>query len=182
MQKQEIKQEEYTIYILANELHEYVIEFIKLLANTYKAVSVVTKHMQTLQNIEEEILEKTGTIITGMNNKKKSLAKAKLMINIDFPEEFLNQYVIYENAIIIDIPGNTKINKKRFNGIIIEDYCISMKHKEEYSIEETLFYTKDLYEAEFYKKQPYVYVREKIKRDGVMITELYTKNGKSLII
>ena len=36
-----------------------------------------------------------------MNNKKKSLAKAQIIVNIDFPSEIINQYVICENATII---------------------------------------------------------------------------------
>ena len=38
-----------------------------------------------------------------MNNKKKSLAKAQIVINADFTNELLNQYNICENGIIIDL-------------------------------------------------------------------------------
>ena len=175
--KQEIKREETTVHILANDISENVIGFIKLLTENYKTISVVTKHSEKLRKIENQILEETGTAITVMNNKRKSLLKAKFIINIDFPEEFINQYSIYENAIILDVFGNTKIRKKRFNGIVISDYDICIKNKEEYMIEEDLFYQKDLYEAEFYKKQPYLYVREKIKKDGMKISALYSLNG-----
>ncbi len=177
LEKQEVKREETTVHILANDINENVIGFIKLLTENYKTISIVTKHSEKLRKIENQILEETGTAITVMNNKRKSLLKAKIIINIDFPEEFINQYSIYENAIILDIFGNTKITKKRFNGIVISDYDICIKNKEEYMSEEDLFYQKDLYEAEFYKKQPYLYVREKIKKDGIKISALYSLNG-----
>ncbi len=177
LQGQNMKKEETIIHILVNDINENMIQLLNLLTKTYKSICVVTKHVQKLQKIEQQILDETGTVITVMNNKKKSLSKAKIIVNIDFPEEFVNQYIIYENAVILDIQGNTKIRKKRYNGIILQNYEINIKRKEEYEIEEELFYVRDLYEAEFYKKQPYQFVREKIKKDGIKIASVYGKNG-----
>ncbi len=173
---QEIK-EESSVHLLVNDITENVIDFIKLLTKKYKTICVVTKHIEKLNKIENQILEENGTAIITMNNKRKSLSKAKIIINIDFPEEFINQYTIYENAIILDICGNTRIKKKRFSGEVIANYEIAVKNKTEYAIEEKLFSEKDLYEAEFYKKQPYMYVREKIKKDGIEIVALYSQKG-----
>ena len=174
--KKEIKPEETTIHILANDFTETVIENIKRLAQNHKHVAIITKNISKMKKIEEQILEGTGSMITVMNNKKKSLAKAQLIINFDFPTELLKQYAIFEDSTIIDITRNIKILKKRFNGVIITNYEIAFKNKSEYKIDEKLFFTRDLYEAEFYKNQPYKYVREKIKRDGIYIRNLYTKN------
>ena len=174
--KKEIKPEETTIHILANDFTETVIENIKRLAQNHKHVAIITKNISKMKKIEEQILEGTGSMITVMNNKKKSLAKAQLIINFDFPTELLKQYAIFEDSTIIDITRNIKILKKRFNGVIITNYEIDFKNKSEYKIDEKLFFTRDLYEAEFYKNQPYKYVREKIKRDGIYIRNLYTKN------
>lgn len=180
LEKQEIKKEESIVHILVNDINENVIGFIKLLTETYKTIAIVTKHREKLRKIENQILEETGTAIIVMNNKRKSLLKAKFIINIDFPEEFINQYSIYENAIILDVLGNTRIRKKRFNGIVISNYEITVSNKAEYEIEEKLFFQKDLYEAEFYKKQPYIYVRDKIKKDRIKISALYSLNGSIL--
>lgn len=174
--KKELEPEETTIHILANDFTEVVIENIKKLAQNHKHVAIITKNISKMKKIEEQILEKTGSMITVMNNKKKSLAKAQLIINFDFPTELLKQYAIFEDSTIIDITRNIKILKKRFNGVIITNYEIDFKNKSEYKIDEKLFFTRDLYEAEFYKNQPYKYVREKIKRDGIYIRNLYTKN------
>ncbi len=176
LRKKEQKEEETTIHILVNDINDNVISMIKLFSKTYKTLCIVTKHTEKLKKAEEQILEETGTMITVMNNKRKSLAKATIIINVDFPEEFVNQYIIEENATILDIPGNTTIKKKRFNGKVIVDYDIFVEHKQEYKEEEKFFLSKDLYEAEFYKKQPYDCVREKIKKDGIHITFLYTKH------
>ena len=169
--KKELKPEETTIHILVNDFTEIAIENIKKLAKNHKHIAIITKNISKMKNIEEQILEETGAIITVMNNKKRSLAKAKIVINIDFPTELLKQYTLYEESIIIDLTQNIKIVKKRFNGIIITN-------KQIYKKEDELFFTRDLYEAEFYKNQPYKYVREKIKRDGIQIKNLYTKNQK----
>lgn len=174
--KKNIIPEETTIHILTNDFTEVVIENIKKLAKSHKHVAVITKNISKIKKIEEQILEETGSMITVMNNKKKGLAKAQLIINFDFPTELLKQYVIYEDSIIVDITRNIDSLKKRFNGFIVANYEIDFKNKSEYKIDDKLFFARDLYEAEFYKNQPYKYVREKIKKDGIYIKSLYTKN------
>ena len=180
LKKQNTQVSETTIHLLANDINENVINLIKLLATQYKTISIVTKHSELLRKIENQILEENGTAIVITNNKRKSLLKAKFIINIDFPEEFVNQYVICEDAIFIDIDGSTKIHKKRFNGIIISNYEIEFTNRFEYAVEENLFYKKHLYEAEFYKRQPYIYVRDKIKKDKIQISALYGLNDSLL--
>lgn len=176
IKKQKIVKEQSNIHILVNQLNENIVKQIKELSKKYKNVYIVTKHIEKFKKIEEEILEDTGTVITVMNNKKKSLAKSKIIVNIDFPQELINQYVICEDAIILDCLDSLKITKKRFNGIIIHDYDIFLKNNIEYGITQDLHYQKDLYEAEFYKKQPYEQIREKIKKDGIQIVKLYGLN------
>ena len=112
-----------------------------------------------------------------MNNKKKGLSKAKVIINIDFPKELINQYNIYEKAIIVNMVNNIKINKKRFEGKIIKGYNIRFENKNIENIDNEKFDTKVIYESNFYYEQPYKYVREKIKKDGVQIKNLYLQNG-----
>lgn len=137
--KQKLQPEQTSIHILVNDINSVIISNIKILANIYKSINIVTKHVEKLNKIEEQILEISGAMITVMNNKKKSLAKAQIIINIDFPSEIINQYVICENATIIDMCGKTKITKKRFNGVVIQDYEIEIKNKREYTIDENYY-------------------------------------------
>ena len=112
-------------------------------------------------------------MITVGNNKKKSLSKSQIIINIDFPTELINQYNIYEEAIIINIPGNIKIKKKRFNGTIINDYEIEFNNTEEFDYEKMQKYkAKEIYEAQIYQKQPFDNIMKKINKDQVKIKEL----------
>ena len=176
IQKEKIKKQDTDIHILINDVNDNTIKLIKIVSKTYKNVYIITKHIEKFKRIEEQILEENGTIIMIMNNKKKSLAKAKIIVNIDFPQELINQYIIYEQAIIVDCYGNITINKKRFNGLIIQNYDIDIKDKNKYYLENEKYFTKELYEAEFYKKQPYENVREKIQKDGINISKLFGVN------
>ncbi len=170
--QKDIKPYETTIQILINDFTEVAIENIKKLTQSHKHISVVTKHIEKMKKIEEQILEETGAMITVMNNKKKSLAKSNIIINMDFSNELINQYVISENATIIDTTSCIKIQKKRFEGKVIKNYEIMRKNREEYQVDTNLYYQRDLYESEFYKNQPYKYVRDKIKKDGVYVVHL----------
>ena len=94
-------------------------------------VNVVTNKMNYLKKIQTKLYNEQGIIITATNNKKKALFRAKLIINVDCPEELLNKYVIYDNSILINLEEEVKIKKKRFCGKIINDYNISFKENSE---------------------------------------------------
>ena len=175
--KEKWKKEETHIYILVNDAKDFIIENIKQFAKIYKSITIITNHINKFKKIEEDIYEELGTYITIMNNKKKGLSKAKVIINIDFPKELINKYNIYEKAIIVNMVNNIKINKKRFEGKIIKGYNIRFENKNIENIDNEKFDTKVIYESNFYYEQPYKYVREKIKKDGVQIKNLYLQNG-----
>ena len=124
VKKQKI--ENVKISLLINDLTEIEIENIKELSRKYKTINIVTNHIEKFKNIAK-ILESEGIIITITNNKKKSLMKNDIIINIDFPKELINKYRIKEDAIIINIRGKIKINQKRFNGLNVNDYEIDCK-------------------------------------------------------
>ena len=155
---------------------DYVIENIKKISRIYKSINIVTPNIEKFKKLEEEIFEENGVIITISNNKRKSLKRANIIINIDFSEEELNKYNIPDEAIIVNIDGNIEINKKRFNGLNINDYEISFEKFDEFDYEkDKLYWKKDLYEASVYKKQPYQYIERKINKDKVKIVELIGK-------
>ena len=111
--KEKWKKEETHIYILVNDAKDFIIENIKQFAKIYKSITIITNHINKFKKIEEDIYEELGIYITIMNNKKKGLSKAKVIINIDFPKELINKYNIYEKAIIVNMVNNIKINKKK---------------------------------------------------------------------
>lgn len=124
-----LKKEETQVSVLVNYLTQYTFENIKKLAKEYKGLNIVTNHIQKFKNLEEKLHKEEGILITVTNNKKKSLLKSAIILNIDFPTELINKFNIQEKAIIINVCGNVKINKKKFEGININDYEIKIRKR-----------------------------------------------------
>ena len=106
------------------------------------------------------------------NNKRKSLLKSEIILNIDFPEEAINKYRIYDNSIIINLNEKIALKSKRFNGININDYRVEMPHK--YKLEG--FRDEIIYESLIYGKN-YKSIKEKIGKEKIVISKLIGNNG-----
>ena len=174
-----IKKEECEIAITVNQITDLSIEIIKILAKQYKRLTVVTNHIEKLKKIEKEIYDKEGILIVISNNQKKCLLKSKIILNMDFSKEVLNKYQVNENAIIINLEGDVRINQKRFNGININDYEIEIGREEiiwRQNMEK--FRTKDLLESVLYMKDSFQSICSKIGKNKVTIKDLYGINGK----
>ena len=172
IEKEEITKNELDIYILINDARDEIIENIKILVEKYRNIYIITNHKERFKKLEEKTFKNIGAPITIMNNKKRSLLKAKIIINVDYPNELINQYNINQQSIILDLYGETKINKKSYNGKIIKEVEINKKRNEIFNINEKLYSQIELYEALFYKKQPFKNVREKIKKDKVIVRKI----------
>lgn len=179
--------------VLVNDLTIETKENIEKFADIYKRIRIVTNHLEKFKKIEEELYEKNGASIIITKNKRKALAKSGVIINFDFPEENLNQYNINENAIIINLNGKIKINKKRFSGTIITDYEVEIepdnkeiesKFIDDINKKQTEFYLKEIIEEKIYsesKKKPNYSVFEIVesftKKYNISIKGLYGVNG-----
>ena len=172
--KKNIKEEETEIAILINQIDEVSTENIKLFSKEFKRVNVVTNHIEKLKNIEESIFDEFGIMITITNNKKKSLKNAKIILNMDFPNELINKFNIYDDAIILNLDGDIKINKKRFSGLNINNYEISLNDVDYLSEE---FYIRDIFQSQIYKKAAFKNIRKEIKEKEVKIGQLIGLNG-----
>lgn len=177
--KKDVKKEETEIAITVNQITDLSIETIKILAKQYKRLTVVTNHIDKLRKIEKEIYDKEGILIVITNNQKKSLVKPQIILNLDFNKELLNKYRINENAIIVNLEGDMKIEEKRFNGINVNDYEIEVG-REEIIWRQNMknFRTKDLLESVLYMKDTFDSICSKIRKNKVIIKELYGINGK----
>lgn len=177
--KKNFKADKCTISILINDLTDIELENIKIFARKYKSINIVTNHIEKFKKLEKSLEEDEGIIITITNNKKKSLMKSQIILNIDFPKELINKYNIQDEAVIINVKGKIKINKKRFNGLNINDYEIDFRDdKKNNKALNNKFYLKDLYESELYKKQKISEIRKRIKNDKVIIKKLVLNNGE----
>lgn len=177
--KKSLKPEELSLTIFVNDISMNMLENLKIIVKEYKRINIITNHIQKFKKLEEDFFDEQGIIITVGNNKRKSALKSNIIINVDFPNELINQYNINDEAIIINLRGNIKINKKRFTGININDYEIDFDNFEEFDYEkEMLFDKKEIYEAEFIKNQPFKYSRNDIAKYKVKVTKLFGTNNE----
>ena len=90
-------------------------------AQNIKRVNIVTNHINKFKKMEEYLYNELGIILNISNNKSKSLLNSELIINIDFPQELINKYEIYNKAILINILNSVEIKAKKF---IIAYICL----------------------------------------------------------
>ncbi len=169
------------ISILVNNLDMYLVDILKDLLGSCKKINVVTNNIERYKYLEEYFLSEFGIMISVGNNKKKGLVRSNIILNMDFPSELINKYNIKEDANIINFKGNVKIDKKRFNGINVNDIDIGFNKFEE--IDDDIFYSKrfkkiEIYEAYKFIEEKYEKIKEKIKKDNVKITYLQGNNIK----
>ena len=173
----------YEITLLTNDLSNNVINNIIYLSNKVKVLNVVTNNIKDYKKVEEKIYNKFGILIRITNNKRKSLANTKLIFNIDFPEEILNEYIIYDKAIIINICKKIKILSKKFNGINVNYYNIKLPIEyrdffSKYNIYRN-FNENELYESILYNDNEKDFFNRinNIEDNNVSILNLIGENG-----
>ena len=120
------KREETEISICVNEVDSQIEKYIYKFAKEFKTINIITNHIGKFKKIEQKLYEENGILINLTNNRRKSLLKSKLILNIDFPKELINEFAIYDNSTIINWDDNLKIRKKRFNGKIIEEINLDL--------------------------------------------------------
>ena len=79
---------------------------------------------------------------------------------------------INENAIIINLEDKIKINKKRFSGIVVNDYDIGINIDiiDDYD-------KKELFESFLFRKDNFFNIRKDIEKSGLCINEIFGNNG-----
>lgn len=163
------------ISILVNNCDTLNKNNIIYLANNLKRVNIVSNKLNDFGKIATYLENEKGIGMTVTSNKRKSLAKSKIIINIDFSEEMINQFNINRESIIININNNAQVKSKLFNGVNVYDYNIEYNKKlddERYdSFDEKL-----VYESKTAGKS-YNEIIEQISKDNVKIVNLIGKNG-----
>jgi len=125
------KKPETEIWITVNDIDNIIQNIICKFAKEFKRVNIITNHIRKFKKLEQKLFEEDGIMITITNNRRKSLLKAGLILNIDFPKELLNQFAIFDNATIVNLEGNMSIKKKRFSGKVVNDIEIKRYEDEE---------------------------------------------------
>lgn len=125
--KYNLEKEKIQLSICVNDLTPWIEKIIRNLSEKYKIIYVVTNNIHSFDKIKERMYEENGIILNVTDNKRKALIKSKLVLNVDFTNELINKYSICDDGIIINIEEPIKIKKKRFNGVIINDFDIMLK-------------------------------------------------------
>lgn len=125
------KREESEISICVNEVGSVIEEYIYQFAKEFKRINIITNHIGKFKKTEEKLYNEEGILINITNNRRKSLLKSELILNVDFPKELINEFSIYDKSTIINWDEPLKIRKKRFNGKIIEKINIKLSENSE---------------------------------------------------
>ena len=170
----------YSISILINEKIENNLELIIKLANMVKSINIITKNKNKLTRLEEKLYNEQGIAINITNNRKKSLLKSDIVLNIDYDEENLNRCTFKREQIVININKQCIIKSKTFAGLNINDYEIDIENTEKIKINDITekFSQKYIYESIINKKETYNKIKSNIKEDGLKIKYLIGINSK----
>lgn len=121
--------EEQSMYILMNSNSVKCKSLLNKIIPNYKMTNIVTQNINELKAIEKNA-EENFEPVSVLNNKRKSIARAKYIINADFEDKDFENYCINRTAIIFNI-NDTKINSlKNFDGIIINNINIKKEGQE----------------------------------------------------
>lgn len=144
-----------------------------MIAQNVKRLNIITNHIEKFNKIRQYLYNEFGIVLNISNNKKASLSKSEIIINLDFPQELINQYNIYNKAIIINILEKIFIYRKKFNGVNINYFKIIMPEK--YVLSE--FDNEILYESIIYQYNELLSIRNRIIGDKIKIRKLIGNNG-----
>ncbi len=82
------------ISVLVNKTTDTFIQNILNIAQNAKILNIVTENIAVFKQIEEKLYAEQGIMIRVTNNKKRSLLKSDVIINLDFTEEELAKYYL----------------------------------------------------------------------------------------
>ena len=114
------------LYILSKTYDLEVIKMIEYFAEKVKTINIITNEIEKYKRLEDKIYTEKGILITVANNKKKSLKRANIIINMDFNNDEINSYNVNRRAIIVNLI-DSKIDKiTGFEGIIVNNVQVEL--------------------------------------------------------
>jgi len=167
------------VSILANNVgaplwDAITIDNIRFLASKVKTLNIITNNIPKFKNVESSLYNEMGILIKISNNKNKALLGSDIVVNMDFPSDFISKYRLSNTSIILNINDNIVIKSKKFSGINVNDYEVEIPY--EYKLEG--FSDKIVYESIVCGDSNLDNIMKSIKKDNVKITKLIGNNGE----
>lgn len=152
-------------------------ELIIDVAKKFRCTNIITDKIKKLKRLEN-VLSKEGELIYSIsNNRKKSLRRAKIVINIDFDKEQFEEFSLNRYCIIINLSNKILELKSSFHGTIVELAEINYKNRYENFININEFDKVKLYESYIYSKN-YNEAKKYIQDDNCTIEILKGKKSE----
>ena len=172
------KMEQEDIYFLINEDEDIYLENIKTLSEKFKTTNIITEELSKFQKIVENIFEEETTIYLS-NNKRKSLRRAKYIVNFDYGIGEIEKYNINRTAILINIEQKVKIESMAFEGISINNVNIQIPDEliEHFGRMMEKINKNILYMSLVNQKQELARIKDRIKEDNIHILNLIGDKG-----
>lgn len=125
LDKQNADTKKEDIYIVFKRDSNLNLDFLKIFLEKFRLVNIVTNDVDKLKNIQDNLLDNEGILISVSNNKRKALKRAKYILNINLTKEELEKYRINREAVIINIKESVKYDEPCFDGVNINYFEIS---------------------------------------------------------
>lgn len=172
------KLEQEDIYFLINKDEDIYLENIKTLSEKFKTTNIITEELSKFQKIVENIFGEETTIYLS-NNKRKSLRRAKYIVNFDYGIGKIEKYNINRTAILINIEQNVKIESMAFEGISINNVNIQIPDEliEHFGRMMEKINKNILYMSLVNQKQELARIKDRIKEDNIHIFNLIGDKG-----
>lgn len=179
---QEKEMSDLDLTILVNTTSNLNMYLIEELARQAKTLKIVSLNIYKFKKLEEKLYNEEGIAIQFSNSYKKSLEKSKIIINLDFNELEINEYEIFDKAIIVNcIDSNIKIKSRLFNGIIVNSCDIEYNKEIINEFKEMKIYENYtrlmLYASLIENEENILKIHEKLKEDNVEIVNLIGNSG-----
>lgn len=172
------KMEQEDIYFLINKDEDIYLENIKTLSEKFKTTNIITEELSKFQKTVENIFEEETTIYLS-NNKRKSLRRAKYIVNFDYGIGEIEKYNINRTAILINIEQKVKIESMAFEGISINNVNIQIPDEliEHFGRMMEKINKNILYMSLVNQKQELARIKDRIKEDNIHILNLIGDKG-----
>lgn len=183
LDKQNADTKKEDIYIVFKRDSNLNLDFLKRFLENFRLVNIVTNDVDKLKNIQDNLLDNEGILISVSNNKRKALKRAKYILNINLTKEELEKYRINREAIIVNIGENVKYDEPCFDGVNINYFKISCpdEYLERFEQVGSQFDLVQMYESILLQdrvdKTKLEAVYSRIKEDNIKIVELIGNNG-----